>query len=69
VIKSGEVKGLVKMLGPTFFDLAQLEIRKPKMKLGVIGVDGAVTWRDTGSRDHSRIHWVTVDRDGNEVWR
>jgi hypothetical protein len=49
--------------------LAQLEIRKPKMKQGVIGVDGAVTWRDTGPRAHSRIHWVTVDRDGNEVWR
>ena len=49
--------------------LAQLEIRKPRMKQGAIGVDGAITWRDTGPRDHSQIHWVTVDKDGNEVWR
>ena len=41
----------------------------PKMRAGAIDPDGIVHWRDDEPRDHSRIRWITVDEDGNEVRR
>lgn len=49
--------------------LALHEARRPKMRTGAIGVDGAIHWHDPEPRDHSRITWITVDKDGNEVRR
>ena len=41
----------------------------PKMRAGAIDPDGFVHWRDEEPRNHSRIRWITVDKDGNEVRR
>lgn len=41
----------------------------PKMRAGAIDSDGFVHWRDEEPRNHSRIRWITVDKDGNEVRR
>ena len=45
------------------------ETRRPKMRQGAIDTDGFVHWRDDEPRNHSRIRWITVDKDGNEVRR
>lgn len=45
------------------------ETRRPKTRQGAIGVDGLVTWLDEEPRDHSRIRWIKLDKDGNEVRR
>ena len=45
------------------------ETRRPKMRQGTIDPHGFVHWRDDEPRNHSRIRWITVDKDGNEVRR
>ena len=39
----------------------------PKMRMGCIDPLGRITWRNEEPRNHSRIRWVTVDTDGNEI--
>ena len=41
----------------------------PRMRMGTIDPTGAVTWRGEEPRNHSRITWITVDKNGNEVRR
>lgn len=44
-------------------------VRKPIARTGSIDPDGCIHWRGEEPRNHSRIRWVTVDKDGNEVRR
>ena len=43
--------------------------KKPQMRMGAIDKDGFIHWRDEEPRAHSRIRWITVDEDANEVRR
>ena len=45
--------------------------KRPQMRSGAIafGTTGQVTWNDPAPRTHSRIRWITVDKNGNEVRR
>ena len=43
--------------------------KRPQMRMGTVDPHGFVHWRDEEPRDHSRITWITVDKDGNEVRR
>jgi hypothetical protein len=43
------------------------ETRKPKMRMGGIGIDGVIHWHDPEPREHSRIRFIHVDELGNEL--
>jgi hypothetical protein len=43
--------------------------KKPQMRAGAVDTDGFVHWRDEEPRNHSRIFWIRVDKDGKEVGR
>jgi hypothetical protein len=43
------------------------ETRRPKMRMGAIGVDGAVYWREQEPRNHSRIRWIKLDKVGTRT--
>ena len=43
--------------------------KRPQMRMGTIDPDGRITWHDEEPRDHRRIRWIKLDKDGNEVRR
>ena len=47
--------------------LLQAIARLPAMRMGCIDPTGRITWRSEEPRSHSRITWITADKDGNEV--
>jgi len=49
--------------------LLQATANLPQMRMGAIDPNGFIHWRDEQPRSHSRITWITVDKDGNEVRR
>ena len=40
-----------------------------RMRTGAIDINGVVHWHETAPRTHSRIRWITVDKDGKEIRR
>jgi hypothetical protein len=43
--------------------------KRPEMRMGAIDPNGFIHWRGDEPRNHSRIRWIPVDKDGNEVRR
>jgi hypothetical protein len=43
------------------------ETRRPRMRMGAIGVDGVIHWHDEEPRQCIRFVIVRVDRDGHEI--
>lgn len=41
--------------------------KQPQTRVGAIDPEGRIYWHGEEPRDHSRITWITVDKDGNEV--